>query len=195
MTELLLTMGKWTWIIEFVSLCLFVGISIQDKKVGSSVVALLIVVVLGGLMRQYAPHLYAITDPEYQAWVRFAWYMGFTAIYAFGMFILTKVHLTFMLRFSFMAKTVLFGYFVAGQLQLFRYAERAIGKTDYLQQVYQVGIPTINIGIAITALFFAVVMVISKIRIQQGKSLLLIKEKRGKCLFSNQQPQTPITRV
>lgn len=170
MTETwLITISKFSWFAELFALAIVFALAVKNKKNSSSLVALLIMIVFGGFMREYSPYLLKITNPEYKNLVRFMWYMGFVSLDATAMYILYKSHNVFAIRYSIIAKITLLAFYAKGQLHLLRYAERMLGDTQYLQAVYQSGIPAINIGMATTALFFALAMAVSTYRNHQGK--------------------------
>jgi hypothetical protein len=172
--SLLQTIGKISLIVLAFSLCVFLFFSIKDKKPNSSLIGMITVVLLGAMMRWYAPHLLALKtslDPSYLPYILFTWYIGFTLIHVIGIYVIYKTHITFTIPYSFISKMVVLGYFIQGQTQLIRYSERLLFglESQHLKAAYQALIPAVNIGMASLALCFVTAMAISRYRVQQGK--------------------------
>jgi hypothetical protein len=174
LTSLLLTIGKTSLIVWSFSLCVCIFFLLKDKKINSSLISMTILVLTGAIMWWYDPYLLALKksiDPSYLPYIIFTWYMGFAAIYSISIYILYKIHITFTIRYSFISKMLILGYFVQAQIQLIRYSERLLLGFDsqYLKPFYQAGVPAVNIGMAVLSFCFVTAMAISRYRIKQEK--------------------------
>jgi hypothetical protein len=171
---LLFTIGKISLLGSAFSLCIFLLFALKDKKVNSSLISMTVLVLTNAMMRWYAPYLLALKTtlaPSLLPYIIFSWYMGFAMINTFSIYMLSRLHLAFTIRYSIIGKMVIVGYFIQAQLQLIRYSERLLLGPDsqYLQSVYQAGISAVNIGMAGLSLCFAIGIAISRYRINQGK--------------------------
>ncbi|MFT4930130.1 MAG: cytochrome c biogenesis protein CcdA [Phenylobacterium sp.] len=131
--------------------------------------AITVSVLFGGIMHQYAPMLLAITDPALQKLKLLAWYLGFACFYALGVYAIYKIHQVLRVNYQFIARMILLQFFVLGQLQLLRYAERLLWDTHYLKPLYQSGIVGVNVTTAIVTLGFALTVGYSQYQVNKGK--------------------------
>lgn len=171
LSPLLQLIDKWAWIGEILVLFVLLFFALRDKKINSGLIAMTITVILGFIMRFYAPYLKAITEPEYYAYVLLVYYVGFFIIDMIAIYLLYKLHVTFIIRYSFISKMIIAAFFIKGQLHFVRYSERLLMGFDsnYLKPLYQAGIPAVNIGIVMTSLAFVLAMGVSRYRVAEGK--------------------------
>lgn len=171
---ILLAIGKASLIGFSLAFVLFLWFSIKDRNANSSLITMTVVVFLSVIMRWYAPHLLALKtslSPEYLMHILFIWYMGFVGVHACGILVIYKLHDAFAIQYSMIAKMVLVGYFVQGQLHMLRYSERLLLGVDsqWLKPIYQAGIGSVNIGMASISLAFALAIMVSRGRQAKGK--------------------------
>lgn len=154
--EQFIGLDKFAWLGEFTALCVFFALAVKDRQATSSLIALTVMVIIGGATHQYAPHLLSITDSQYKTLVRVAWYLGFVLFDLLAIYAVYKLHQIYQMSYRFIAKMVILAYFCKALLHLTRFTERHFWDTDYLQSLYQFGIVAINVGGAVTVLIFAV---------------------------------------
>lgn len=94
---------------------------------------------------QFGPLLFGIEGITYKTWVRVAHYMGIALLDGIAIVAIHRLHVLARLKYSAMAKMYLLAFFVAGCLQLARFAERYIFDTHYLAGIYRWGLASINI--------------------------------------------------
>jgi hypothetical protein len=169
MIEMLLTVEIYAWTADFAVLCVVFILAIKDQRVSSSLIAITVSVLIGGIMHQLTPILLTIDDPELLPIKLFGWYMGFVSFDTLGIYVIYKIHKIFNINYQFIARMIMLQLFVLGQLQLLRYTERLIFDSDYLMALYKSGVIGINITTALVALIFALVVSYSKYRVNRGK--------------------------
>lgn len=150
--ELFNLMDKFAWLGEFIALLVFFALAVKDRQASSSLIAVTVMVVIGGTTHQYAPHLLEITDEQYTTLVRVAWYIGFAVFDFIAIYAVYKLHQIYQMSYRFIAKMVILAYFTKAILHLTRFTERHFFDTELLQPVYKYGIIGVNIGGAFTVL-------------------------------------------
>jgi hypothetical protein len=161
--EILRTIYEYQWIIEIVLLLICLGLPIKTKAFSSDMAALAAISIIGGCGYKYGLFILQ-TDPDVkltaiQSWLQankdvlvFVWYLGFCFFDNLAMVSIYLVHKKFSLLNSFFTKTVILGFFIDAMINLFRFVERYVFGTDYLQPLYRWGIPSINTGVLIVAI-------------------------------------------
>lgn len=156
--------GEYQWVIGMLLLPICLYLPTKTKIDNSNVASIAASVIIGGLSYRYGL-LILQTNPDIQLtqlqlWLKthkevmlFVWYFGFCFIDTLAMFVIYLLHKKFNLPNSFFTKTLVFGYFSDAIINLLRLGERYLLGTDYLQPLYRWGIPGINIGVALVALF------------------------------------------
>lgn len=178
MKELLTNLSLVSWLVDLLSLLAFYYLAKKHSQrvegnlpINSSFITLCIVQVLGSLMLGYEAfwNAYSESNPGYHWYVNFFWYMGFSAFYLFGIHSIRKLHLSFKLKLSVVARCCTLAFYAAGTLQLAQYTEILIYHTDEnLDAIYRAGIPTINIATSFTYLILGIIAIYTVHRSKDG---------------------------
>jgi hypothetical protein len=154
-----LALGKNLLYLNFLSLAVAFYFSININKLNSTLLALGIMMVFSFLMTSYTPTLYGLsmTNKENNLHeYRLLWYIG----YAFWDFLIIGLvlysHKRFSLKRSFCATAIIFVYFIKMELHIARYIEVEFYGSDYLNLIYEKGIPGINMVLAAVIFGFVI---------------------------------------
>ncbi len=153
--ELLDMISRVLWFIYAIALLMFYYISRKHYGAKSSLVTMIIIVVSNTLMLGYQELLdwYIEAHPDYHPVVNFFWFMGFATFYLAALTVLYKVHKTENIKISTLGQYTGVSFLILGCFQLAQYAEIVIFRsTELISGIYTVGIPTLNIAIAVVSL-------------------------------------------
>lgn len=91
MSEILDTIGNYLWVCDFISLGILLFLAWQNKEISSSLIAVAIAVIIGGVSLQYGPLVLSIKGPDTSTGARIAWYVTFAVLDVIAIFALYKV--------------------------------------------------------------------------------------------------------
>lgn len=166
LADFLFSLDQIIWFGDFIVFCLLLAVTVKDKKLYSSLLTQVIVVLVGGTMVLYQPYLSQLYSAETKHAVNFAWYVGFTILDIVAIGLIFLLHKHYRVSYGFIANYNLFAYLILGVLQLVRYAERIKFNTDWFKEVYRYGIIAINVSTAAIALLIAVMALFSVYQIE-----------------------------
>ncbi|MFT4928016.1 MAG: hypothetical protein ACI8WB_004131 [Phenylobacterium sp.] len=173
MYQLFATIDDFVWLADATVFALFFVLLIKEGKLSSTFISLGTIVLLDGVSLHYLSMLENIDQQAYVPQVRFSWYIGLALLHYVTIYAVFKLHWLSATPYSFITKMVFLEYCTYGIMHLVRYAERSVFQTDYLQNVYQSGILSINLSTTAVVIIFAVAVGISKFRVSKGKKGLL----------------------
>lgn len=116
----------------------------------SATFSLLVWVILGICMDMLMPVIMALDTTL----ARQLWYWCWIIIYCTIVLVITAAHQQRGELPSQLCRTICRSAFAMMALQLLRYLDRMIIKTDALHTVYQFGVPAINFAVAVAALYW-----------------------------------------
>lgn len=129
------------------------GIVLCGRVLGvqwSATFSLLVWVILGICMDMLIPVIMALDTTL----ARQLWYWCWITIYSTIVLVISVAHQQRGELPSQLCRTICHSAFAMMLLQLARYLDRMIIKTDVLHSVYQFGVPAINFAVAIAALYW-----------------------------------------
>jgi hypothetical protein len=156
MTNELFTLGAIEWFIGLIAFMLFI-FSSEKRTLTSSVLAMAVIVILGGFQR-YAPYLYqlAIDYPEYKKLWWGLWYFGFFLGDLLGLMAIKTFHAFYKLNYELAAKVIATSFFLGGLTELTMLIQRLQFDTQIAKTIYSASIMTINYGTVSIVLFLAI---------------------------------------
>lgn len=152
---LLSNIGRISWLCYAFSLLVVYQASKGLGEKSSNFITLIIIVVFNVLMLGYKEVLdwYMESNPGISPVVNFFWYMGFAGFDLAALRAIYIFHKKENVRIGNLGQYANLAFFAAGSLQLLQYAEIVLFKTDQnIDKIYSIGIPTINIAMALICL-------------------------------------------
>ena len=135
-------LGKIVFIIYFLMFVMSVAI---ERKVSSTVIALMVLAVANGAMTALTPMLYEVaSSPE--LFYKFLWYAVFALIDGIAIFLLFKFHNLLKQSVGRIANLIGFVFLLLASIQTLRFIDRFVSNTDYFQLIYQYGVPLLNVA-------------------------------------------------
>lgn len=168
MVELLRTIDAFVWLADALVFAIFFVFLLKEMKLSSTFISLGVVILLDGMSNQYLQMLRDVDNPAYIEPVRLAWYGGLTAFHYVTITTTHRLHLMTKTPYSFITKMVFLEYYSYGIMHMIRYVERTVFQTDYLQEIYQSGILSINLSTTAILIVFTISVALSKYRMAQG---------------------------
>jgi hypothetical protein len=176
-TEIIEEFSIYHWLFNFLVLLAVLWYSKADKEFKSTLVALLVAIVIGGVMTAYSPDLKAFIrankPPDGDTTLfnigLFGWYVGFILFYITATIVTWKIHVWYKIEYSYVTYAHLLAYLLLNLLQVMRYAERLTVNEDYLKAFYKYGVLSINTGVSLTAFVVLVGVTVTRYRIKKGK--------------------------
>lgn len=138
---LLFGFEKTVFVAYFVLFLISVSV---ERKVSSVVISLMVLVLANGAMTAMTPILYQLATNE-APFFKFAWYGGFVLLDLFAVYLLYKFHTLLNQNVGAIAHLVGLSFCLLGIIQSLRYIDRYVFGTDWLQPIYQYGIPVLNV--------------------------------------------------
>ncbi len=148
--------NKALWLADLPTFAILFYICQCKKKVNSSMLTMLVVLVAGFFMITYEAALtaYIEANPGPNSIVTFLWYNGLACFYAATLYYLRKVHQLKNTTIGTMGGYISKAYTVIALIYVAQYTEILLLKTDQnLDLLFSFGIPAINI--ASTGFFFS----------------------------------------
>ena len=135
-------LGKIVFIIYFLLFVMSVAI---ERKVSSTVIALMVLALANGSMTALTPLLYEIASlPE--LFYKFLWYAVFVLIDGIAIFLLFKFHSLLKQSVGRIANLIGVVFLLLASIQTLRFIDRFASNTDYFQLIYQYGVPLLNVA-------------------------------------------------
>ena len=158
--EVLRAIDSWDWLIYLASLSILFYLFLKNRKLSSSLVAVLITVVIEWCMDGYGDFLLGIVahkdDVEQpHSLTRYAWYYGLAGFNAVLIVAVYQAHMRLKLTYSYTARYLITGHFVIGLLLIIRCFEQQSLHSDYLALAYLWGKMAIGVSCAGVALIMA----------------------------------------
>lgn len=125
---------------------LFLAIFFIEKRMSSATVALLVLCLCKGMASLILPDLLTLAS-QVGLQYKFAWYGSWMALNVICIGLILKFHLANKIRASNVAITVSLAYVVLTVVQALDFIDRATLNSSAFAMIYQISIPTINIGL------------------------------------------------
>lgn len=138
---LLFSLDKYLFIAYFILLVLAVRI---EKKASSILITFTVVALSNGVMTSLIPVLYRVAANEGVEY-KFIWYGTFCLIDILSIYLLYKFHKLMKQNVSFIAEIAGIAFLVLATFQTMFFVEQYVFSTNYTRQIYQYGIPLINL--------------------------------------------------
>lgn len=148
-----------TWFFYVLAMLLFYGIAKYWPNSYSSLITMIIVVAVGTVTIGFeallsAHHQHLIVQ------VSTLWFIGLASFEIIAMLALLLIHKKENLRIGRLGQLVGFSFFARCTLQLLQYGEIVVFQTNQrIFTLYTLGLPTINIAIAILSMIFALLAI------------------------------------
>lgn len=176
-TEIIEEFNTYLWLIDFLILLAVLWYSKVDKEFKSTLVALFVAIVLGGVMTAYTPDLKAFiraNKPPSGDVTLFnigliSWYVGFILFNIIATLSIWKIHVWYKIQYSYVTYAHLLAYLLLSILQIMRHVERLTVNQDHLKEFYKFGVLSINVGVSLTAVVVLISVTVSRYRIRSGK--------------------------
>lgn len=139
--RLLFGFGQMVFVAYFVLFFLSVCI---ERKVSSTVISLMVLAIANGVMTAVTPILYELATNK-EPFFKFVWYGGFVLLDFLTVFLLYKFHELLNQNVGAVAHLVGLSFCLLAVIQTLRYIDRYVTSTEFLQPLYQYGIPMLNI--------------------------------------------------
>lgn len=143
MYESLRTIGDAT---SLVYAALFIFAFFIEKKLSSITIALLVLCLSKGMASLILPDLLTLAS-QVGLQYKFAWYGCWMGLNVICIGLILKFHLSHKIRASNVAITVSLAYVMLTVVQALDFIDRATLNSSAFAMIYQVSIPTINIGL------------------------------------------------
>lgn len=131
-------LGQIVFVIYFLLFILCLSV---ERKVSSAVISLLVLAVSNGVMTAITPMLYDFSSNVGLVY----WYAGFMLIDFLAVYLLYKCHDLFKQNVSAIAHLVGLSFCILATIQTLRYIDRIVMDTEWLQLLYQYGIPMLHL--------------------------------------------------
>jgi hypothetical protein len=125
---------------------LFILAFFIEKKLSSITIALLVLCLSKGMASLILPDLLTLAS-QVGLQYKFAWYGSWMALNVVCIGLILKFHLANKIRASNVAITVSLAYVVLTIVQALDFIDRATLNSSAFAMIYQISIPTINIGL------------------------------------------------
>lgn len=160
--ELLKLIQNISWLFYLLAMLMFYYISKKWSNTSSSLITMIIAVAFGGIMIGYEETLLVFMEDsqEFNPILSFFWFLGFANLELLGIVTLYNVHKKENVRIATLGQFIAFAFFARGSLQLLQYSEILLfnsNKTIY--PLYTLGMPAINISIAIVSSCLAAIAI------------------------------------
>ncbi len=170
-------LNSFLWLLDFLMFLSVLWYAKKDKEFNSTLVTLLVSIVLGGVMTAYSPSLGAFIQNARLPtgdiiWLDiglFAWYVGFALFNLASIMAIFKIHVWYKKNYSFITYAYLLAFFLLGNLQIVQYAEILTFNQGHVENIYKLGILSINIGVSLTTIMIVLGVTISRYLIKRGK--------------------------
>jgi hypothetical protein len=100
MSEILLTLVKYIWVLDFTALCVFFVLYLKSGQISSSLLTLVVAVVISRIVNQYEFLVFAIQGPSEGSGYLMAWCIGFAIADLILAFSFYKMYTSFKKRFG-----------------------------------------------------------------------------------------------
>ena len=138
---LLFSLGKLVFVAYFL---LFLFAVAVERKVSSLVIALMVLAVANGAMTAITPLLYDMASQP-GLFYKFLWYAVFMLFDFVAIFLLYKFHRLLKQNVGRIAHLVGLSFVVLAMIQTLRFFDRYVTNTEVFQEIYQYGVPFINV--------------------------------------------------
>ncbi|TXH93545.1 MAG: hypothetical protein E6Q75_15295 [Rheinheimera sp.] len=125
---------------------LFLAIFFIEKRMSSTTVALLVLCLCKGIASLLLPDLLTVAS-QTGLHYKFAWYGCWMGLNVICIGLILKFHLANKIRASNVAITVSLAYVILTVVQAVDFIDRATLNSNAFAMIYQISIPTINIGL------------------------------------------------
>ena len=159
--ETLKAIDDHVWLAYLAALLVMFPLALNKRYIGSSFITVLTVTVVVWFMDSYRDFMLPIINDEaliaqYRTLIRYAWYYGFAGFATAMMVIIWRVHVAFIIPYSYLTRTILLIHAFVVVLQMTRLLERQSFKNELIgETVYQWSIILVNISSAGLAIVFA----------------------------------------
>lgn len=155
MIEYLLSFSKFALLVNIGALVLYQFIA--PKKTAFTIIVF-ITILLGVMHIGWEILLFKISENEtFLPLVKHLWYIGFAASDFIAVSICAIKCKKNNLKLDRVSQFILFTYLAFGFIQLLRYADRIVIKTDILGGVYSSIIPALNLGVVVAVCFSLII--------------------------------------
>jgi hypothetical protein len=118
MSEILLTIAKNTWVIDFAALCIFFVLYLKNKQVTSSLLTMAVALVIGFIVIQYRTLVFAIKSPDAGFDYLIGWCVGFIIADLIMAFVLYRIYASFKNNFGRKAQLAVIVFMAAFMIAL-----------------------------------------------------------------------------
>ena len=173
--ETLKLIGSYVWLGYLIALTILFVLMLKTRRVGSSFITVLVVAVAVWFMDSYRDFMLLIMNnkelvSEYKTLIRYAWYFGFAAFSIAIIAVIWRVHVAFVIPYSYLTRVVIALRSVVVLIQLYRLLERQSFNSEIMTEIgYQWSIIIINIvgvGVALLFAFIALGAHLKKVKIR-----------------------------
>lgn len=163
--ELLKLIQNVSWLFYLSAMLMFYYVSKKWANTSSSLITMVIAVAFSAVIIGYEEILLAYMEkhPGFNPVVSFFWFMGFATLEILGMATLYFVHKKENVRIGTLGQFIGFAFFTRCSLQLLQYSEIVLYKSNKaiypLYTLYTLGMPSINISIAVVSFCLAAIAI------------------------------------
>lgn len=160
--ELLILIQNISWLFYMAAMLMFYYITKQSTNRNSSLITMIIAVSIQALIIGYEEILLAHIEanPGYNPILNFSWYIGFSILEIVGIWTIILIHKKENVRIGTLGQFIVASFFIRCSIQLLQYGEIILYKSDQaIWNIYMIGLPTINISIAVASFGLACVAI------------------------------------
>ena len=160
--ELLILIQNISWLFYMAAMLMFYYITKKSANRSSSLITMIIAVSIQALIIGYEKTLlvYIEANPGYNPILNFFWYIGFSIQEIVGIWIIILIHKKENVRIGSLGQFIVISFFIRCTIQLLQYGEIILFKSDQtIWNIYMIGLPTVNISIAIVSFALACIAI------------------------------------